>query len=103
MKKTILKIILLGLLGLFGIASFFVLKSKDAQEAAKLYRIACNGGEMNGCNNLGVMYVNGTGVVQDVQEAVRFYRTACDGGEMSGCYNLEILCGSQPNIRGCPN
>ena len=35
---------------------------KDLGKAAELFKKACNGGEMLGCRNLGIMYDNGNGV-----------------------------------------
>jgi len=36
--------------------------TKDEVRAVALYKQACDGGSLNGCANLGVMYGNGTGV-----------------------------------------
>ena len=50
------------------------------QDAESLYRQACDGGEMRGCNNLGVMYQFGDGVTQDLALALSLYQRACEGG-----------------------
>jgi len=65
--------------------------SGNKQKAAKLYTKACDGGIMEGCYNLGVLYSNGDGVRQDKQKAVKLYSKACDSGIMEGCFNLGIL------------
>ena len=52
---------------------------------------ACDGGEMLGCTNLGVMYANGNGVEKDFSKAVELYKKACDGGNMHGCRNLVVM------------
>jgi TPR repeat protein len=43
---------------------------------------------MKGCHNLGVLYEQGSGVVQDVVKAAALYQEACDGGELQGCSDL---------------
>ena len=64
---------------------------QDDVEAVRLYRQACEGGDMLGCSNLGVMYERGTGVDQDYAQAVRLYRQACEGGVMRGCAYLGVM------------
>src|SRR4051812_12546213 len=63
----------------------------DPTQTAALYQKACDGGQMLGCNNLGVFYEHGTGVGQDAAKAAALYQKACDGGEMRGCNNLGFL------------
>jgi len=41
--------------------------------------------------NLGVMYMNGIGVVQDYAEAVRWYKLAAEQGDSAAQYNLGLL------------
>jgi uncharacterized protein len=57
-------------------------------EARTLYQQACDGGNMDGCDNLGVLYANGQGGLKDYAQASALYRKACDGGNMHGCANL---------------
>jgi len=60
--------------------------------AVDYYRMACDGGDLPGCNNLGIMYENGTGVDHsDLKHAADLYRQACDGGAMRACNNLGII------------
>ena len=40
----------------------------------------CYGGNMHGCNNLGVLYKGGESVKQDDVKAASLYKKACDGG-----------------------
>ena len=60
---------------------------KNLAHANALYSLACDGGNMTGCYNLGVQYANGLGFPEDDREANRLYKLACNGGNMSGCYN----------------
>ena len=56
----------------------------------KLYQLACDGGAMAGCQELGWMYGlgrNGT-PPQDWTRAAELYRLACDGGYLEGCSSL---------------
>ena len=52
---------------------------------------ACDGGNMLGCTNLGVMYTNGNGVEKDFSKAAQLFKKACDGGEVRGCTNLGVM------------
>lgn len=53
---------------------------------ASLYRKACVGGVMWGCDFLGEVYEQGLGVRIDLPEARRLYKKACDsGGGTTGC------------------
>jgi TPR repeat protein len=61
---------------------------KDYTDAAPLYKSACDGGYLDACNNLGVLYEQGNGVSQDQQAALTVYQKACDGNQSTGCYNL---------------
>ena len=65
--------------------------NKEYDEAAELFKKACDGGKMSGCYNLGVMYKKGNGVEKNEQKAVELYKKACDGGKMLGCTNLGFM------------
>ena len=56
-------------------------------EAAYYYQLACNGGVLKGCSNLGVLYENGLGVKQDYATSARLYSYACSYAEPDVCYN----------------
>ncbi|MDY6187442.1 MAG: tetratricopeptide repeat protein, partial [Campylobacter sp.] len=62
--------------------------NKEYDKAAELFKKVCDGGEVRGCSNLGVMYEKGFGVEKNEQKAVELYKKACDGGHMLGCHNL---------------
>jgi TPR repeat protein len=49
---------------------------------------ACDGGDMQGCNNQGVRYRTGLGVPRDDKCAAYFFQKACDRGYTPGCNNL---------------
>ena len=65
--------------------------NKEYYKAFESFKKACDGGEMLGCNNLGVMYDNGNGVEKNEQKAVKLYEKVCYGGEMRGCRNLGVM------------
>ena len=52
---------------------------------AGLYQIACEGGELVGCTNLGLMYAFGAGATLNLARAAGLYQTACEGGERLAC------------------
>jgi hypothetical protein len=58
---------------------------RDRVEAARLYERACQGGELVGCTNLGLLYEAGEGVPQDQARANGLYQIACEGGELLAC------------------
>jgi hypothetical protein len=59
-------------------------------EAERLEQ-ACDGGNMEGCYNLGWMYRAGFSVRQSDTRAAELYQQACDGGEMEGCFFLGLM------------
>lgn len=63
----------------------------DYQKAGQLYQKACDGGNADGCYNLGVAYNNGRGVKQDFYTAKQYYGKACDLGLQLGCDNYRRL------------
>jgi len=58
---------------------------QDKVEAAELFNKACNGGDMDGCTNLGFMYEKGDGVRQNTSRAKELYGKACDLRFEEGC------------------
>lgn len=56
-------------------------------EAARLRRMACEGGHAGGCNDLAHQLEYGRGVSQDPEEAVRLYVLACKQGHWLACSN----------------
>jgi len=63
----------------------------NKQKAINLFGKACDGGFIDGCYNLGIMYDNGDGVRQDKRKAKELFGKACDGGDMGGCKGYKIL------------
>jgi TPR repeat protein len=66
-------------------------KSGNLSGAADLNRKACDSGERQGCNNLGLMYYRGEGVPKDLSRAANLYQRACDAGGTGGCTNLGLM------------
>ena len=66
-------------------------KSGNLSGAAGLNRKACDSGERQGCNNLGLMYYKGEGVPKDLTRAANLYQRACDAGGTGGCTNLGLM------------
>lgn len=58
------------------------------EEAARLWKAACDGRNALACTNLGFMYETSLGVRFDLIEAARLHRKSCDGGSSFGCTNL---------------
>ena len=54
---------------------------RDDAKAAAFYKKACDGGHMDGCVQLGLLYAEGDGVVKDPAKAKALFEKACDGGE----------------------
>jgi hypothetical protein len=57
-------------------------------QAVALLQEGCDGGDPQGCGNLGVLYETGTGVALDKAKAVELLTRACDGDDGLGCTNL---------------
>ena len=57
----------------------------------RLFKKACNGGDADGCKNLGVLYATGAGVEKDYSKAFVFFKKACDNWNGEGCKGLGIL------------
>ena len=70
-----------------GLATYEV----EPEQAARLWRVACQGGDALGCTNLGVLHEEGIGMDADFGEAARLYRRGCDGGNAVGCTSLGVL------------
>ena len=71
---------------------------KDYKKAAQLYKKACDGGIMDGCNSLGIAYDDGKGVAKDVYKAAQLFQKACDGGIMDGCNSLGLAYGDGKGV-----
>ena len=64
---------------------------KRYEAARPLLEKACEGGEMAGCDSLGLLYEGDQGVPQDFSLARTFFQKACDGGFMDACSRLGFL------------
>ncbi|MDY3672983.1 MAG: tetratricopeptide repeat protein, partial [Campylobacter sp.] len=56
--------------------------NKNYDKAFESFKKACDGGDMSGCYNLGIMYASGNGVEKDLGKAAELYKKVCDGGDM---------------------
>ena len=65
--------------------------NKEYDKAFESFKKACDGGNMRGCFNLGIMYEEGNGAEKDFSKAAELFKKACDGGNMNGCYNLGTI------------
>ena len=65
--------------------------NKEYDKTAELFKKACDGGEVLGCFNLGIMCATGNGVEKDLGKAEKLLKKACDGGETNGCRSLDII------------
>jgi TPR repeat protein len=59
--------------------------TQDFEEAANLYRRACNRRHAEGCYSLGVLYQNGEGVPRQPALAASLFRRACRLGYEEAC------------------
>ncbi len=69
---------------------------KNQTKAAVLYQKACDGGQIESCSILGMMYVNGEGVHEDLVKAAALFKLVCDNPQhdetrVGGCVLLGIL------------
>ena len=62
-----------------------LLDQKQYEQANKLFKQACDGGDAMGCNNLGFLYENGYGVKQSKATAKKYYKKSCDLGFQPAC------------------
>lgn len=70
--------------------SYFSRLLREQEEAAG-YQSACDGGDLDACNELGALYEDGYGVAQDLVRARSLYEQACNGENLRGCNNLAAL------------
>src|ERR1700722_14116171 len=62
---------------------------KDEEEAARLYKLAADQGNVGGQANLGLFYAHGRGgLAKDDLEAARLYKFAADQGHAAAQCNL---------------
>ncbi len=61
------------------------------QDAVALSQQACDAGDLQSCDDLGLRYGGGLGVTRDAARALSFFQRACDGGVMLGCTHSGIF------------
>ena len=98
------KYVLLGYLLLYGLVGIVnadsLLEAQRAHrtgnysEAAKLYRLAAEGGNADARYALGSMYTYGEGVTADYQKAEKWYRLAAEKGHRDAQYTLGLIYGT---------
>ena len=57
----------------------------DYQQAVKYYNIACDGGAMNACMTLGLLFEGGRGVTRNFKEARQYFKKVCASGDQNAC------------------
>ncbi len=62
----------------------------DYATALRLWRTLADQGDANAQLNIGVLYVNGQGVLQDYVEALKWSRKAADQGQAGAQFNLGV-------------
>jgi TPR repeat protein len=65
--------------------------NRKFKDAKPLFEKSCLGGEMTGCEGLGMMMREGAGGKEDYKGARKWFQRACDGGHMSSCTNLGVM------------
>lgn len=73
------------------IESHGLLNTKAYVRAKDLWSKACDGGVVDSCFGLGVLYYNGQGVRQDKSKSKKYYDKACELGNIAGCAMYEKL------------
>lgn len=67
-------------------------EKQNYEKAIKFVKKACDGGDVDGCYGLGLLYNEGVGTIkQDYVKAKEYFVKACDGGENKGCLKLGLL------------
>ena len=64
---------------------------KDLAKAKDLYKLACDAGQPDACNNLGDMQNRGEGGPKDLAQAKQLFGKACDAGLDLACTNLKKM------------
>ena len=64
---------------------------KNVAEGLRLITKAAEAGFADAENQLGYMYVTGSGVAQDLRQAAVWYRKSADQGDSVGLYNTGLL------------
>lgn len=62
--------------------------ARDYSKAMIFLTKGCEGGDPQGCHEIGVMHEHGRGVSKDYAKAASFYEKACTGRIANSCHNL---------------
>lgn len=63
--------------------------ASDMKKAFALFKKSCDGGKIEGCNNMAVIYNNGAnGIKKNIKIAKDMFKKACDSGYKPSCENL---------------
>uniref|UniRef100_UPI0002B95E6E tetratricopeptide repeat protein n=1 Tax=Helicobacter pylori TaxID=210 RepID=UPI0002B95E6E len=65
------------------------IEAKDYIQAKKYFEKACGLNNGSGCNNLGVLYINGQGVEKNLTKADQYISKACKLGDQEACEALK--------------
>ena len=67
--------------------------SGNIEKAVILYKKACDSGNMEGCFNIGPMYIydDRVRVIHNRQKSDHLFKKACHGGNIEGCFNLGLM------------
>ena len=67
-------------------------KNENYPLATEFYHYGCRANRSASCNNLGVMYENGRGVIKSIDRATELYKKACKlGSKKLGCTNAGLI------------
>ena len=73
------------------LGSIFSDEDANFDKAVPMLTVACEGGYMDACNRMGVLYQKGKGVNTDLQKAQELYQKACVKEEVRACVNLGYM------------
>lgn len=62
-----------------------------SEEATKLWRASCDGGDGSSCTTLGTAYHRGLEVTENLVEGLSLYQRGCNFGDQLGCFHYERL------------
>jgi TPR repeat protein len=72
-------------------ASLIALGAAPPPSLAAMARRGCDSGELEQCETLAILYLNGKGVPKDVSKAVMMFEQACQRRDMASCDDLGAL------------
>lgn len=63
---------------------------KDTAKAFPLFKNACEKGNANGCNRLGIIYISNTKEGNDPLKGIEYFKKSCGLGAYAGCRNAAL-------------